>query len=63
MTGEFTLIFDLDSPPFQDGKRDQEIARILKDVATLVVDIHDGGAIRDNKGNTVGKWDIYTEGE
>ena len=47
-------------PGDQDGARNAEIARILRDLAMHVDNGATGGAIYDANGNRVGEYDLAT---
>lgn len=53
-------IEDTDNDAFgeTDESRAAEIARILSDVAELIMQGHEGGKCFDVNGNAVGKWNL-----
>jgi hypothetical protein len=58
---KFTLMFDTETDAFSGHLREYEIARILRDVATRVVQGERCGVIRDQNGNRVGHFNGVTE--
>lgn len=52
----FQVIIRTSNAAFQDGRKKEEVARILKEIAT---DIEQGvreNKVKDINGNTVGRW-------
>lgn len=61
----FTLKFKTSNAAFSeaedaanDGAREQEIARILREIAVCIEQGHTSGAARDYNGNKVGTWEV-----
>lgn len=53
----FKLEFSTANAAFEESP-EEEAARILKDVASKLVNDHTAGPIRDINGNTVGEWSL-----
>jgi hypothetical protein len=68
MPNEFRITIKTDNAAFTDeegeaGAREQEVARILRDVAHQLEDgIASAGSVRDYNGNTVGDFGFRIEG-
>lgn len=54
----FKLSFKTGNDAFQDGNKEYEVSRILKELAEKVENGSDGGKIKDINGNTIGEWDL-----
>jgi len=56
---KFKLQFDMDNEAFGNENPEEEVARILSDVAFRVgCIIPNRNIIKDINGNTIGRWDI-----
>lgn len=53
----FKLEFRTGNAAFEDCA-EQEISRILKEIANKVEDGSTGGKVKDINGNTIGEWDL-----
>ena len=54
----FKMKFQTENAAFEN---DQEVVRILKEVAEKIKNGASGGKIRDINGNTVGSWEVIDE--
>lgn len=54
----FELSFKAGNAAFEDGNKEYEVSRILKEIAEKVVNGSTGGKIKDINGNTIGEWDL-----
>lgn len=50
--------FSTDNSAFEDGNKEQEISRILKDIEKKVENGYENGIIMDINGNKIGWWHI-----
>jgi hypothetical protein len=54
----FTLTITTDGAAFADSGTEQEVARILQEVAEKLRNGYTGGPTKDYNGNTVGSWSL-----
>jgi hypothetical protein len=54
----FTLTITTDGAAFVDSGTEQEVARILQDVAEKLRNGYTEGSPKDYNGNTVGSWSL-----
>ena len=53
----FELKFKTNNAAFEDYA-EQEVSRILKEIANKIENGLTGGKVRDINGNTIGEWDL-----
>lgn len=58
----FKLEFATDSAAFDNGNREVEAARILREIIAKMEAGSEGGPVRDLNGNTIGRWE-YPDNE
>ncbi len=58
MIAKLKLEFVMDSAPFDDGRQEEEIERILRVVIDQVKSHSRGGIVYDKDGLTIGRWRI-----
>ena len=54
----FKLKFRMGNSAFDDGNKEYEVARILKEIAEKVENGRTEGSIMDYNGNNIGEWII-----
>jgi hypothetical protein len=54
----FKIKFSTDNAAFQDGNRNSETWRILREIADKLANGDESGYVRDVNGNSIGKWEL-----
>lgn len=54
----FKLSFKTGNVAFEDGNKEQEIARILEEIANKILNGYDSGKVMDINGNSIGSWSV-----
>lgn len=63
MRDQFTMTFDLGNSALSGDNIPHGVAAILRALAIKVEDGQTGGVVKDENGNTVGKWSLDTPDE